>query len=86
MHEFSLMANLRDKIEVIAREQQAKRINKVFVQLGALCHISEDHFKEHFVEGMKGSVAEGAELHVDVLPDIHNPQAQDILLKSLEFE
>ena len=86
MHEMSLMNNLLAKIEQIAKENNSTKVVKVCVTLGALAHISEDHFKEHFVEGTSGSIAEGAELFVTIDEDTNNPNAQDILLTSIDVQ
>ena len=37
------------------------------VKLGALCHISPAHFRTHFVQGTHGTVAQGAQLRLEVL-------------------
>jgi hydrogenase nickel incorporation protein HypA/HybF len=84
MHELSLMANLLKKIDKIAIEQHADRVVSVKVKLGALAHISADHFRGHFVDGAKGTKAEGARLDVEVSEDMDDPNAQDILLDSIE--
>jgi hydrogenase nickel incorporation protein HypA/HybF len=86
MHEFSLMADLLSKIETIARENGASRVRSVDVWLGAFSHISADHFREHFIEGTRGTVAEGATLRVETSDDDADPNAQDILLKAVEVE
>lgn len=86
MHEMSLISNLLNKIETIAQEQQAPRVSRATVRLGALSHISADHFREHFVEGTKGTIAEGAQLDIEVSDDINDPNAQDILLLSVDVE
>lgn len=86
MHEHSLMADLIRKIESIAKEQNAGKVVGVKVKLGALAHISPEHLKEHFVEASKGTCAEGAPLEVEALKDIHDPNAQEIILDSVEVE
>jgi hydrogenase nickel incorporation protein HypA/HybF len=86
MHELSLMADLMRKINAIGEEQQAKNITRVKVKLGALSHISADHFREHFVQAAEGSCAEKAQLDVEVLTDLNDPHAQDIMLDSVEVE
>jgi len=86
MHEQSLMVDLMRKINTIGTEQQAKNIVRIKVKLGALSHISADHFKEHFVIAAKGSCAEQAQLDVEVLTDLNDPQAQEIILDSIEIE
>lgn len=84
MHEMSLINDLVNKIETIAQEQNVKKIVSAKVWLGAMSHISADHFRGHFVEGTVGTVAEGAKLHVEVSDDLKDPQAQDILLISID--
>ncbi|MFZ5491334.1 MAG: hydrogenase maturation nickel metallochaperone HypA [Pseudomonadota bacterium] len=84
MHEHSLIANLLSKIDAVAREQQATRVVGVSVWIGALAHISAGHFREHFEAGSRGSLAEGARLHIELSDDPDHPQAQDILLRRIE--
>ena len=84
MHEFSLMADLLRKIEMIARDNQADKVVRVKVKLGALSHITPEHFEEHFAEAIHGTVAAGAKLEVEQMTDVSDPQAQDILLDSVE--
>jgi len=84
MHEFSLMADLLKKIDRLASDQNADRVVSVSVRLGALAHISADHFREHFETGVKGTKAEYARLDVWVCDDQQDPHAQDIILESIE--
>ena len=86
MHELSLMADLLSKINQLGRDQSANRIVGVKVRLGALAHISAAHFRQHFVEGIKGTRAEGARLDVVLGHDVADPHAQDILLESIDVE
>ena len=74
------------KITTIASEQGATKVVGVKVKLGALAHISPEHFREHFEEAAVGTVADGARLEVELNPDEHDPQAQNILLDSVEVE
>ena len=86
MHEMSLMADLLRKIEQVARAEGATRVTRVRVHLGALSHISAEHFTEHFVIGTQGTLAEGAAVDVTVGGDEAAPDAQDIRLTSLVVE
>ena len=86
MHEQSLMNDLMAKILTIAKENHGKRVVSVDVWLGALSHMSASHFKEHYDESAKGTIAEGAQLKAEVSEDIDDPNAQDILLKNIEVE
>ena len=86
MHEHSLMKNLMEKIEQIAREQSAERVVGVKVWLGALSHMSPGHFAEHFEDSSAGTLAEGAHITCESSDDINDPNAQDIRLLSLDIE
>ncbi|MGA7392080.1 MAG: hydrogenase maturation nickel metallochaperone HypA [Terrimicrobiaceae bacterium] len=86
MHEFSLITDLMRKIGAIACEQGAARISGVKVKLGALAHISGEHFREHFEQAALGTPAEGSRLDIDVSTDESDPHAQDILLQSVDVE
>jgi hydrogenase nickel incorporation protein HypA/HybF len=83
MHEFSLIKDLLRKIQSIAG---CNKVVSVKVTLGALAHISAEHFREHFVEAAAGTIAEGARLEIEQLTDETDPRAQDVLLDSVELE
>jgi len=86
MHEQSLMIDLMRKIESVAKENDAKKVASLKIRLGALSHISPEHFKEHFLQASKGTLAESARLDVVVQGDLDDPNAQEIMLESLELE
>lgn len=84
MHEFSLMADLLKKIQAVSQEQQAEKVTKIKVKIGAMAHISGDHFREHFEHAIKGTIAESAHLEIEESSDIKDPLAQEIVLVSLD--
>lgn len=86
MHEASLMANLMKRIDEIARAQDARRVVGVTVWLGALSHMSEAHFTEHFEQAAAGTIAEGVELEITLSDDTGHANAQDIILERIEVE
>jgi hydrogenase nickel incorporation protein HypA/HybF len=86
MHEMSLMNNLISKIKTLADEQGGAEVVGVHVWLGALSHISPDHFRDHFEQGTKGTLAERAHLEIVTSNDIDDPNAQEILLQSIEVD
>ena len=85
MHEFSLMADLLRKIEQLAKDAKTDKVTGVKVKLGALSHITPDHFREHFEAAIVGTVAEGATLEIEQSGDQGDPNAQDILLESVDI-
>ena len=85
MHEHSLIANLIKQIEEIAMKNNAKKVVGVKVKLGALSHISPDHFRGHFENETGGTIAEGAKLEVETSDDVYDPRAQDVILDSIDI-
>ena len=83
MHEVSLISDLLRSIDTVAREANAERVTQVTVTFGALCHISVDHFRDHFSHWTRGTVADGAELEIVRHQDTSDPHAQDIRLESV---
>ena len=86
MHEASLMTGLMQRIDDTARAEKARRVVGVSVWLGALSHMSAEHFAEHFEHAAAGTIAEGAELHATVSDDLDHANAQAIMLESVEVE
>ena len=86
MHESSLMTGLMRQVDSIARAQNATKVVGVRVKLGALSHMSPEHFRGHFDVASRGTLAEGATLAIEVMPDLNDPHAQEILLDSIEVE
>lgn len=84
MHEHSLMNNLMDKILLLAEKEHATKVTKVSVRLGALSHMSSEHFKKHFEISAKGTIAEKAILETEEAIDVNDSNAQAILLKSID--
>lgn len=84
MHEASLMKDLMKKILKVAEENGATRVTGIKVKLGALSHMSPEHFQEHFDQISPGTIAAGAQIEAVQLSDMEDPHAQDILLESVE--
>ena len=86
MREASFINILMHKIEAMARQQGAKKVRRVQVWLGALSHLSPDHFREFFAIAATGTLAAGADLTIHQSVDFANPDAQSILLESIDAD
>ncbi|MBO0737521.1 MAG: hydrogenase maturation nickel metallochaperone HypA [Alphaproteobacteria bacterium] len=86
MHEASLMSKLLSRVDAVARAEGAPRVTALSVWLGALSHFSAEHFVEHFGRASRDTIAEGAQLRVTVSADPAHPNAQDVLIESVEVE
>ena len=86
MHEHALMDDLMRKIAELAREQGGARIAAVKVWLGALSHMTPEHFREHWEDAARGGPAEKARVEVEASSDLHDPNARGIVLRSVDVE
>ena len=86
MHERALMTDLMREIDEVARDGGATRVTRVSVRLGALSHFTQEHFREHFVDASRGTLAEGAAVDAVLEDDLEDPRATGVVLESLEVE
>ncbi len=86
MHERALMLDVMSRIEEVARIEGASRVIRVDVKLGALSHFTPDHFREHFEDAARGTVAEGAEVVATLETDVSENGAAGVVIESVEVE
>jgi len=86
MHEHALMRDLVARIEATAEAEGATRVTRVTVQLGALSHFTPHHFREHFEDATRATLAEGAEVDTELEGDMTSPRARDVVLMAVEVE
>ena len=82
MHERALMADVMREIEQVAAAEGATRVVRVRVRLGALSHFTPDHFREHFVDASRGTLAAGAT--VDARLD--EARTSDVVIEEIEVD
>ena len=56
------------------------------MRLGALSHFTPEHFREHFGDASRGTLAEGAAVDAVLADDIDDPRATGVVLESVEVE
>jgi len=86
MHERALMTDVMRKVESVAAREGAGRVVRLEVRLGALSHFTPEHFREHFEDVSRGTIAEGAEVNATVDDDVTDEHAQGVILESVEVE
>lgn len=86
MHEQALMKDLMRKIESQARTEGALRVTRIRVRLGALSHFTPGHFREHFADASRGTLAEGADVETELRTDPTEAEAQGVVLESIDVE
>lgn len=86
MHETGIVRDLVRRLQAAAVEAGATRISGAHVWLGALSQFSSEHFREHFEEESRGTLAEGAKLEIETSDDPLHPSAQHVMMRSIDLE
>jgi len=77
------MDDLMAKILAVADAEGGARVTRIAVWLGALSHFTPEHFREHFDDAARGTLAEGARVEVRLDDDLTDPRAQGVVLESV---
>jgi hydrogenase nickel incorporation protein HypA/HybF len=86
MHETALVRDIVRRIDDFARATNACRVTGARIWLGALSHVSPEHFRAHFAIAAKDTLAEGAMLHIELSEDRDDPHAQHVRLECVELD
>jgi len=86
VHERALMEDVLRELERVARAEGAGRVVSIRVRLGALSHFTPAHFRDHFAQASRGTLAEGAEVEAELRTDPAEPDAQGVVVESVEVE
>jgi hydrogenase nickel incorporation protein HypA/HybF len=86
VHEKHLTEDLVRELETLASAEEGTRVTRIRVRLGALSHFTPDHFREHFEDAARGTLAEGALVEAELMTDPTASGAQGVLLETVELE
>jgi hydrogenase nickel incorporation protein HypA/HybF len=86
MHETGIVRGLVRRLEKVAQDGGAERVSGVVVWLGALSQFSPQHFREHFDDEARGTIVEYAALRIEMSQDIAHPNAQDVMMQSVDLD
>jgi hydrogenase nickel incorporation protein HypA/HybF len=86
MHETALVRDIVRRINELARAANARRVTGAKVRLGALSHLSAEHFREHFAVEARDTPAAGAALDIELSEDPDDPHAQHVRLESVDLD
>lgn len=80
MHEINLINSILDDLFRIAKEQDAKKITKIYLAAGELSELTPEILIYHLSEKTKSTIAENAEI------DIRSSKKSEIRLISFDYE
>jgi hydrogenase nickel incorporation protein HypA/HybF len=86
MHETALVLDVVRRINDLARSTGTRRVAGAKVWLGALSHLSAEHFRDHDAVEAQGTAAARATLVIGVSHDLNDPHAQHVRLESVDVD
>lgn len=86
MHETGIVRDLVRQLERVASDAGAEAVSGVDIWLGALSQFTPHHFREHFEDEAKGTIAEGARLDILVSDDAMDANALHVMIRSVDLE
>ena len=85
MHEQATIRDLVATVLHVAEENNAKRVVRIKVHLGALSHFTPEHFVEHWQDATGGTIAEGSKVEAELSEDLTDPNAHGVILEDVEI-
>jgi hydrogenase nickel incorporation protein HypA/HybF len=86
MHETALVRDVVQQMVKLARSAGACRVAHAKIWLGALSHLSAEHFRDHFALEAEDTIAAHAALQIEVSDDPDHAHAQHVRLESVALE
>ena len=68
MHELAICQALMEQVETIARQHNAVKVTAIKLGIGPLSGVEEDLLKHAYPVASAGTIAEGAQLAIEVTP------------------
>lgn len=86
MHEEAILRDLVRKAEEVARTEGPGRVTRVRLWVGARSHLTGPEFKDRWAHAVAGTVLSGAEVDLEVSRDRDHPNAETVMLRSLDVD
>jgi hydrogenase nickel incorporation protein HypA/HybF len=86
MHEEAMLKDVVRKAEEVARREEAVRVTRVRLWVGARCHLAGPELKAHWDYAVQGTILSGAEVEIETSNDPNHPNAETVLLRSLDVD
>lgn len=86
MHEEAMLHDVVRKAEEVARREGAARVTRVRLWVGARSHLAGPELTERWAHAVAGTSLAGAEVQVESSHDESDPNADTVVLRSLDVE
>lgn len=68
MHELTVLVELVDMVEDVAKENDVKHVEKLVLQIGQLSSLVPRFMKEYYPNTIEGTILEGSTLEIESIP------------------
>lgn len=86
MHEEAMLRDLVRKAEEVARQEGAGRVTRVRIWVGARSHLAGPELEARWADAVRGTPLEGAPVAVELSTDRTDPNAEAVVLRSLDVD
>jgi hydrogenase nickel incorporation protein HypA/HybF len=86
MHEESMLRDLVRKAEEVAHRERASRVTRVRLWVGARSHLAGPELKDRWADAVAHTALAGSEIAIETSRDVDDPNAERVMLKSLDVE
>ena len=86
MHEEAQLHDVIRKAEEVARREGAERVTRVRLWVGARSHLAGPELRERWAHAVTGTSLAGAEVEIELSPDRLDPNAEHVMLRSLDVD
>ncbi len=84
MHEEALLRDIVAKVDEVARRGGGRPVTRIRLRVGALSHLTAAWLVERWPLAARGTLGEGAVVEVSSSSDPTDPQAQSVLVESID--
>jgi len=86
MHEEAMLKDVVRKAEEVAAQEGSVRVTRIRIWVGARSHLAGPELKERWGSAVNGTTLAGAEVVIETSRDGDDPNAERIILRSLDVE
>lgn len=86
MHEEAMLNDVVRKAEEVARREGASRVTRVRLWVGARSHLAGPELRDRWAYAVAGTALSGAEVEIETSSDRSDPNAENVMLRSLDVE
>ncbi|MFI5413778.1 MAG: hydrogenase/urease maturation nickel metallochaperone HypA [Candidatus Lutacidiplasmatales archaeon] len=86
MHEEAMLRDVVRKAAEVARKEGASRVTRVRIWVGARSHLAGPELRDRWADAVTGTSLSGAQVDIEASTDGGDPNAERVMLRSLDVD